>query len=56
MHQKLEKKDFNFCLLMSTELVKCEPFLDKRQTYFTLLEIWDHLLELGSGLDSWIVH
>ena len=54
LDSKLKEKDFNFCLLMSAELTKCEPFMDKRQTYSTMLEVAFRFLscKLDSGCDA----
>lgn len=46
LHEKLKENDFNFCLLMAAELIKCEPFMDKRQTYSTMLEGWSCYYDL----------
>merc|ERR1719181_1802967 len=46
LNQKLKEQDFNFCLLMAAELTKCEPFMDKRQTYSTMLEGWSGYYDL----------
>ena len=39
LEEKLGVKDFNYCLLMAAELIKCEPFMDKRQIYSSILEV-----------------
>ena len=40
LEEKLKVNDFNYCLLMAAELIKCEPFMDKRQIYSSMLEVY----------------